>query len=145
MLGKSAKYLRMLGYDTIYPPPDNDNALIKLASRTNRIILTRSADLYNSTPQKDTIILIHANQFSKKFKEIINKTGLQFRPQKLYTRCLLCNNKVKKIKKSEIKEQLPEKVKKHFDVFMFCSHCEKIYWRGGHTKRMISKAKQYFI
>ena len=41
MLGKLAKWLRMLGYDTVYLPDADDDELVRIAVREDRMLLTR--------------------------------------------------------------------------------------------------------
>ena len=45
MLGKLAKWLRILGYDTTYPINDEDLTLILTARQENRVLLTRDTNL----------------------------------------------------------------------------------------------------
>ena len=45
MLGKLAKWLRMLGYDTVYIPDADDDELVRIAVREDRLLLTRAANL----------------------------------------------------------------------------------------------------
>ena len=144
MLGKSAKYLRMLGYDTIYPVPDEDEEILKIASNQNRIIITRSKNLFEKQTQHRRVILISTNRFQDNFKEIIKKLGIELDRNKLFSRCLECNNPIQNIAKTKVEDQLPPKVKEHFNKFTICHHCNKIYWKGGHTDRMLKKAKKLF-
>lgn len=144
MLGKSAKYLRMLGYDTIYPPPEDDKATLKLAQEENRIVITRSKKLYNKASKELRIVLVKSNCFGNKFREIIKKLDIKLNKDRLFSRCLLCNTPVEKVEKSAIKDRLPAKVKKHFDNYRNCPDCSKIYWEGGHTERMLNRVKQLF-
>jgi hypothetical protein len=144
MLGKSAKYLRMLGYDTIYPAPEDDETILKLAQEQNRIIITRSEKLYNKASKEPRIVLVRSNRFVNKFRKIIKKLDIKLNKDRLFSRCLLCNTPVKRVDKSAIKDRLPEKVKNHFDNYRTCPNCSKIYWRGGHTERMLSRVKKLF-
>lgn len=144
MLGRSAKYLRMLGYDTIYPAPEDDAELIKLANTENRIIITRSQQLYRLQYDKTQVVLISSNNFTDNFRRIIDKLNLRLEEAQLFSRCLECNTPVESVDKSSVKEQLPQKVKEHFNNFTRCPYCGKIYWKGGHTRRMIQRARLLF-
>jgi uncharacterized protein with PIN domain len=45
MLGSLAKWLRLLGYDTVYPAPLEDRAMAAKAYDEGRVLLTRDKDL----------------------------------------------------------------------------------------------------
>ncbi|HMA62895.1 MAG TPA: Mut7-C RNAse domain-containing protein [bacterium] len=140
MLGKSAKYLRMLGYDTIYPPPKVQQELINQAVQENRYIITRSSKLYQNDSQAK-ILLLSSNDFTTRFQKIAEELNIQIDDDKIFSRCLQCNFPLQNINKSKIKARLPQKVKSNFHHFTFCPNCDKIYWRGGHTERMLNKIK----
>jgi uncharacterized protein with PIN domain len=54
----------------------------------------------------------------------------------------LCNIKVLLLKKSEIVDDIPERVIKNFGAFYYCPNCNKIYWQGGHVQRMLDKLQR---
>lgn len=141
MLGKSAKYLRMLGHDTLYPPPNDQQELISKAVQENRYIITRSSKLYQKASSQTKILSLSSNNFTTRFQKIIEKFNLQIEDDKIFSRCLQCNSPLQNIKKSKIEDRLPQKVKSYFDNFSWCPTCDKIYWKGGHTERMLNKVK----
>ena len=144
MLGKSAKYLRMLGYDTRYPVPNNDIKILKIAADENRVIITRSHKLFKKATNQIRIILIESNQFQDNFRTIIKNSPITFSKDQLFQRCLECNTLLQMIDKSSIKDKIPPKVKKYCNKFTHCPNCQKIYWRGGHTERMLKKVRILF-
>ncbi len=46
MLGKMARWLRMLGHDVTYNVPFGDNELLEVAKKENRVLLTKDLELY---------------------------------------------------------------------------------------------------
>ena len=142
MLGKIAKYLRMLGYNTIFPPPPKTDVLIKLAQQEDRVVLTRSSQLKQIDLANQLIFYLKATHFEPQFRKIYNYFDLYFNPDRTFTRCLQCNTPLKTVKKNMIIDQIPPQVKSNFDHFKKCETCFKIYWQGSHTDRMLDQLRQ---
>ncbi len=106
MLGKLAKGLRMLGYDTFYYRGEDIHQLIHLARQEERILLTRDTKLALRRP-KDRIITITEDHPSRQLKEVVQKGTLSLDEEKLYTRCLLCNDPIDAIPREEAEGKSP--------------------------------------
>ncbi len=133
-LGKLAKYLRVMGFDTLYFNTIDDNDLIELAKKEERIILTRDRALH----QRKEAATFYLEKISniEQLRELQNYFFIK--EYKLKARCIICNTQLQSIQKSEIKESLPPKVEKYFSEFEICPICSRIYWHGDHYKRMMS-------
>jgi uncharacterized protein len=136
-LGKLARDLRMLGFDTLFADRIPDNEIITLAAREKRTILTRDRDLLKSD-KVDHGYYIRAIGSLDQLKEVITKFDLwtQFKP---FTRCLVCNGKLMKISGEKICGEVPPDLTDCFQRFFKCSGCQKIYWEGSHYNRMVEK------
>lgn len=133
MLGRLARWLRFLGFDTLYYPDISDRMLLKIAREQDRFILTRDTRLIKSKSIKD-YLLINANDIFKQLQEVIK--GLQLKDFDLFSRCVKCNGKLTKISsKSEVKNLVPEFVFIQYKNFLKCNDCGKIYWKGTHPKK----------
>lgn len=55
MLGTLAKWLRIMGYDAAYAEKGNDNEIIELAEREDRVLLTRDREL--SSRHKNSLLI----------------------------------------------------------------------------------------
>ena len=44
-VGRLAKWLRVMGYDTVFPRETSDNELVRIALRENRVLVTRDAGI----------------------------------------------------------------------------------------------------
>ncbi len=132
-LGKVAKYLRMMGYDTLYFTHIEDNELIDLANAEQRIILTRDKEL--SERKKAPCLLLAKTKTKEQLQEIIRQFDLHIGDDH-FTRCIVCNTPLLPIDKQEVIERIPEKVAHYFSYFERCPTCERIYWHGDHYKRM---------
>ena len=58
------------------------------------------------------------------------------------SRCTLCNDPVKPMKKKDVKGKIPNRVFENNENFWYCSKCDKIYWKGCHYKKMKEKIKK---
>jgi len=129
-LGRLVKWLRILGFDTVYFNQDNLSSLIIQALRDERIILTRNQRL----PQKGglEIILIKAEKIKEQVAEILRILKIKPDPKMMFSRCILCNVELTQIAKEKIKDQIPEYVFKTQEDFIACPECGRIYWQGTH-------------
>jgi len=136
-LGKLAKWLLILGFDTIYDPD------IKNPDESGRILLTRTKRIkYEYTTDK--LIFIKSDKPFKQLKEVIKALGIVNEDIKTFTRCIRCNTKIRTIEKNSIRSLVPDYVWESQDSFKACSKCKRIYWQGSHTKRSMEIIKKLF-
>lgn len=137
MLGRLARWMRFLGFDTLYYPGISDSRLIRLAGEHDRVILTRDTRLVKVKGIKNHL-LISANDSFKQLLEVID--ALKLKKFNMLSRCVKCNGKlVKIINKAEIKDSVPEFVFLQHNDFLQCEDCGKIYWEGSHPKKFKEK------
>jgi len=129
-LGRLAKWLRILGFDTEYYQKDNLSSLIIQALRDERIIISRNQHLPLSKGIK--IILIGAEKIKEQVAEALKKLNLQAQEGAMFSRCILCNVELKDIAKDKVKEKVPEYVYQTQKDFITCPKCKRIYWPGTH-------------
>ena len=133
-LGKLSRYLRMLGFDTLYKNDYGDDEIIAIAEEQNRIILTRDKLLLRS-PQVSHGYFIRATEKHEQLIEVVKKFDL-YSQFKSFTRCMTCNNPLVSISKETIRNRLDENIVNSFDEFYHCSLCDKIFWKGSHFEHM---------
>jgi uncharacterized protein with PIN domain len=133
MLGRLARWMRFLGFDTLYYSDISDSRLLRIAREQERFILTRDTRLIKVKGVKD-YLLINANDSFKQLFEVIDALKLKkFNP---FSRCVKCNGLLTRIlNKQEIKDSVPEFVFLNFNVFLKCNDCGRIYWEGTHPKK----------
>ncbi len=141
MLGKLAKELRMLGYDTLYYRGENGYPLIKLARDEGRVILTRSSKLAPRRPE-DRIIRITADKPSSQVRELIQAGAIHIREEIFFSRCLQCNVPIHEIPREEAEGKVPDFILYQQKEFFQCPACSKIYWRGSHQDHMKKRIEQ---
>ena len=135
MLGKLAKWLRTLGYNTVYYTDKGDNGLVQKALEENRIILTRDTHLAERKLARKCL-LIRSDNFWEQFEQVIKELDLDMK-SKLFTRCLVCNSKLISVEKDSIKDQIPEYTYQTQTTFYRCLNCGRIYWSGTHKDSMV--------
>lgn len=133
-LGKLASYLRLLGLDTCYRNPAEDDWLAEKSAAEQRILLSRDQRLlmrkkvlYGYCPRSlDPLAQLD---------EVIRRFALRpfLRP---LTRCLHCNTPLVSVEKAAIENQLQPLTKKYYQRFKQCPRCGQIYWHGSHVAHM---------
>ena len=133
-LGKLAKYLRMLGFDTLYRNDYEDSEIIAIARQENRIILTRDKPLLKSKEVQHGYY-VRATKKHGQLTEVVQKFDLynQFRS---FTRCMTCNSELIPKKKEEIIQKIDPETSAAFNEYFYCPHCDKVFWKGSHFERM---------
>ncbi len=142
-LGRLAKWLRTLGYDTLFYPTISDQELVKKALDEGRTILTRDNDLIGMKSVQD-YLLITSDQHLEQLKQVIKHFKLKKDEEKLFTRCLVCNTLLEEIEKEKIKDRLYPYVYKTQDHFVHCSSCDKIFWPATHIEHIKEKLRKVF-
>ena len=135
-LGKLAKYLRMLGFDTLYRNDYGDDEIIELALKEKRIILTRDKLLLRSRRVTHGYY-IRSTEKHKQLREVVQKFDL-YSQFKSFTRCMTCNTELVPKNREEIIHLVQQDIMQYFNEFFFCPACRKVYWKGSHFKRMES-------
>lgn len=133
-LGKLARYLRLLGFDTLYENNYDDAQIVDIAQRTRRVILTRDIGLLKNKRVARGYWL-RATQPKKQIKEILNRFDLD-KKTKPFSRCLECNGKILRVSKEQIVKALPVKTNQYYTKFSRCKNCKKIYWEGSHYQKL---------
>lgn len=133
-LGKLARSLRLLGFDTLYQNIFPDQLIISLAARQKRLVLTRDKGLLKQKKVKWGYWVRHIRA-QKQIREVVHRYELG--PHiKAFTRCLECNGLIKRVIKKDILGLLPPKVKKYYRYFYRCRSCRHVYWKGSHYKKL---------
>lgn len=133
-LGKLARHMRMLGFDTLYKNDLEDEVIVKLSLKEKRTILTRDVGLLK---RKNIThgYFIRNTKTERQIEEVVLRFQLE-NHIKEFSRCIDCNGLLESIEKEKILEKLPSKVKKFYTEYFICSNCSKIYWHGSHVEGM---------
>ena len=134
MLGRLAKWLRILGYDTSYFKGEKRSDLVIWSLREERIILSRDSHL--GKRQGFGRLILGSDMVEEQLKKVIEYFSLRIDTSKVFTRCVICNRLLEKIPKSDVKDKVPFYVFETQDKFMSCRNCQKIYWQGTHRDKV---------
>jgi uncharacterized protein with PIN domain len=131
MLGKLAKYLRVLGFDAMYLRNMN---LFDLHEQEDdpRYFLTRRT---KTLAYKRTIYL-KAESVREQLEELRELIKPFIDPGKVLARCINCNLPLAAAHKETIEHRVPEFVFHTYTAFKVCPQCQRVYWAGTHTKNM---------
>ena len=134
-LGKLARYLRLVGFDTLFFNDIGDQRLVEISVSERRILLTRDRALL----MRRTIThgrYVHAIEPWLQLAEVVERLDLagQIRP---FSRCMVCNGSIVAAQKDLIEEELPDQVIRQHDQFWRCRDCQKIYWQGSHYSNLL--------
>ena len=134
MLGKLAKWLRVLGHDTHYQSYYQEGDIERLV-KEGRYLLSRHkkrSERYRSA------ILINSNHVGVQLAELNKKVCLAPDQSNWFGRCLICNTLLKESRMAEARENVPEYIYyQNVTALRFCPSCGRYYWPGSHRKRMM--------
>ncbi len=141
MLGKVAKKLRFLGFDTLYFANMDDNKILEMNFDKQRIILTSDRQLYTrSLKLYIPCLLINRENDLENLIIIMKESDIRhiFLVPNEYTRCTICNGLLDIITKSSSMKiyALPKNVLESNETFFNCVNCKKLYWNGTHVKEI---------
>jgi hypothetical protein len=117
MLGRLARWLRLIGYDTTFDAHVTDAQLARLALQDGRAVLTRdrALPLEWSLPQ---VLVLRDEPLADQLRLVVEHFQLDWRSRR-FTRCSRCN--VPLVASGALSR---------------CPRCERIYWAGSHVERM---------
>ena len=131
MLGKLAKWLRILGFDVVSFTKAEDPDLVALARRENRVLLTRDTGLIERTAKRPNRIFVRSDDWEEQVVQVLDECGLwdKIRPN---TRCVACNRPLKPLARDRARNLVTPYVWEHASAFAVCPGCERVYWQGTH-------------
>jgi uncharacterized protein len=135
MLGKVGRWLRFLGYDTLYMNSRGGKNLLNIARKENREILTKNKNIVERN--SDIAVYVEGENTFQQLKKLKGKLNLKIDGQKFFTICSVCNTYLVRIEKEKIKDAVPRYVYENQKEFKQCPCCKRIYWNGDHYKKII--------
>ncbi len=134
MLGRLARWLRVLGYDTSYDETLADAVLVELAEAQRRLLLTRDRHLLREL-RPARAVEVRQDDPLHQLRELVSALALP-PPRGLFTRCLLCNADLEAVDREAALPLLPEGVRDLPGPVRRCPSCGRLYWDGSHVRRM---------
>lgn len=139
MLGKLARWLRLMGYDTAYENAASDPELARRARAENRILLTRDREL--SARRGLHTLLIQSEVLEEQMQQV--QLALGPPPHPPLSRCAVCNAALKTVSPADVTDRVPPYVLRTQTEFRRCPGCKRIYWPGSHLQGMRDQMSKF--
>jgi uncharacterized protein with PIN domain len=137
MLGKLARWLRMLGHNAKYARDLDDEILVKIAKTEKRVLLTRDSELYKRALSKHAeAFFVEGENAAERLAFLSTHFGIDLKFSPSISRCPKCNAKIKPATKEEIGNKIPRSTQTFYEEFWECPKCGKVYWQGAHWKKI---------
>jgi uncharacterized protein with PIN domain len=137
MLGKLARWLRMLGHNVKYSNSMDDSQLLVLAKNEHRTLLTRDFELYQRAVARGFgAFYVEGGTEEERLAEVARRYGIRLEIDMSVSRCPKCNTTVRLISKEEVRGRVEESTFRYYDGFWECPKCRQVYWRGAHWTRI---------
>ena len=138
MVGKLARWLRVLGIDVAYSNTYEDDEIVRIASAETRIVLTRDTGLAaRRSPVR--FVLIQSDDYAEQVDQVIREFSL--RDFKVFTRCLECNVVLTPVSKETVFDRVPPYVYLTQERFALCPSCNRVFWHGTHADQMLKRIR----
>jgi uncharacterized protein with PIN domain len=130
MLGRLARWLRLMGYDTAYWRDGSDLALIRQALAEHRLIVTRDRQLAGRRGIR--AVLVASESLDGQIAEMrsVLASWVAAAPE-AFTRCPECNGR--------LYDLVPPYVWYTQHLFRRCPDCGRVFWKGTHWPGMQSR------
>jgi uncharacterized protein with PIN domain len=134
MVARLARWLRVLGYDTVWEPTLDDHALVALAAAEDRVLLTRDRHLLREL-RPARALEIRSDVPLEQLRAVVDALALGA-PGELFTRCLVCNTPLHGVDADEAAHLVPPDSRGLPGPVRHCPGCGRVYWHGSHVRRM---------
>lgn len=137
MLGKLAKWLRILGFDVLYYSNIDDESILRIVLSQNRILLTKDTRLVlNAKKLSFKYIFIKENNCFYQLKRVISELNVKKDDLCILSRCTQCNTPIKHVRREDVEGLVPDFIYNTVLIFSRCESCGRIYWKGSHQDRI---------
>lgn len=137
MLGKLARWLRLLGHNVKYSSELNDAQLITIAKNDGRVLLTRDLELYQQATAKGIrAYYLEGKVEAERLANLAKRFKIQLDIDMSISRCTKCNTVVEHVPKEKVAEKVEKNTFSHYEDFWECPKCGQIYWQGAHWTRI---------
>jgi len=136
MLGRLAKWLRLVGYDTKYVRGIPDSELLEVAVSEKRVILTRDTLLVRQKRCRD-YIFIRDDHWRNQLREVFAAAKLDC--ESALTICAVCNEPLVPVDRNSVKSIMPPYVYESQQKFARCPGCSRVYWAATHAEKILGE------
>jgi uncharacterized protein len=135
MLGRLARWLRILGHDVAYGPHLSGRTLVDRARREHRLLLTRDTRLLRD-PHLPPHLFITSDHFREQLRQVAAAVPLG---AGFLHRCLDCNRPLEAVAREAVAATVPPYVLSTQERFERCPGCGRVYWPATHRAHMLDE------
>ena len=140
-VGRLAKWLRALGYDTVLFMEEPDRQTLHRLAEEGRLVLTRDTRLGGRFPSLVMIVLAE-DRVEDQLVRLVRRGLIRPDRDRAFTRCMVCNELLAPLDREEAAGLVPEYVFNSQPTFFSCPGCGRVYWPGTHLRRMTERLEQ---
>ena len=141
-LGKLSKWLRILGFDTIYESDVSSKSFYQQLGQ-ERILLTR-IERNRRQDSAHKSVFIESNDLFDQLRQVADELGITRADIQAFSICIQCNYALIEIDKETVYGLVPDYIWETHHEFHRCRQCERIYWPGSHIERSMAVIEQLF-
>ena len=140
MLGRLAKWLKILGFDVLFLSKAEDRDLVELARREGRVLLTRDSGLIEKAKKRGDRLFVASDNWEDQVVQVLDEYGLwdEVRPN---SRCIECNRALKPLPRARARNLVTPYVLERAESFALCPGCGRVFWQGTHYGDMERKVE----
>ena len=139
MLGRLAKWLPMIGYDTAYDDRADDHELAHRSRLEGRILHTRHCELAGRKGL--ATVFISSRMFEEQSRQVVAQIGAP--PEAPLQRCSVCNTPLEAAAAEQVTDRVRPYVLNAQQVFRICTGRGRVYWAGTHRDRILEQLKTF--
>jgi uncharacterized protein len=143
MLGSVARKLRIFGFDTLYAAHAPDDEILRTGIGQGRVILTADKELFKRAVKAGAAgVLVSGAGDIQDLVHILSKNGVtSVSLDGIGSRCSVCNGLLEERTPAQVKNGVPDRIAEFQSELDQCTTCGKVYWEGGHLRRIRALAK----
>jgi uncharacterized protein with PIN domain len=142
MLGGLARWLRAAGYSAEFDVHAPDGALVRRALAENKLLLTSDMGImkrYAVTSGRARVLFVPRElDVNGQLGFVLSKLDLPL----LQPACMQCGGELAEVPLSDVRDAVPEKVRKHCRRYFACRRCGKLFWHGTHWTSIMKRLKR---
>lgn len=142
MLGRLARWLRVLGYDAELDATLPDPELVRRAAEEDRVLLTRDRHLLREL-RPVRALEVHGDAPLDQLRMVVDALGLDVHGER-FTRCLVDNTPLELVNDAETDTLVPPNAREVGGPVRRCPSCGRVYWPGSHARRMLATLARTF-
>ncbi len=141
-LGKLAKWLRILGFDTTLDT-EGSGEIFSDHAVNGRIVLTRTGKIRKRFSDRK-LVFITSNDPGMQLRQVIAKIGIRRSDLRPFLRCIRCNIAIVDVEPGDVYGQIPDYIHESYSQFKKCPQCYRVFWPGSHTLRALERIENLF-